>query len=247
MHLGTTEFFIGGDFASGRFQQWRTGEKQLGLAAHHYHVIRQPRLISATGRGRTMHHGNLRQTHCRHPRLIGKTARAFDKNLRRVIEVGAATFGEGDHREFVFLGDLLQAQGFFQASGRDRPALDCAVVRHHHRANAADVTDTGDQSATGGTAVLVVVQLVAGEAGQFEKRRAGIEQQIQALTGQQLPALVEPGFGFGGLVQQTLFELLHMFDRREHGRAVAGKRFAVRVESGLDLRHGLLLVLQHIG
>ncbi len=91
------------------------------------------------------------------------------------------------------------------------------------------------------------MQLVAGEAGQFEERRAGVEQEVQALAGQQLPAFAEFFFGFGGLVQQVLFELLHLLDGGEHGRAVARERFAVRIELRLNLRHGLFLVLEHVG
>ena len=246
VHFGATEFFIGGDFAGRRLEQRWASEKQLGLAAHHHDVIRQPRLIGAARRGRAVHHSDLRQTHCRHARLIGEAARAFDKNLRRVIEIGTAAFGEGDHRQFVFPGDLLQAQGFFQAARRDRAALDRAVVGDHHRANSADVTDAGNQPATGRTAVLVVMQLVAGEAGQFEERRAGVEQQVQALAGQQLPAFAEFVFGFGGLVQQVLFKLLHLLDGGVHGGAVARERFAVRIELRLNLRHGLFLVLEHV-
>ncbi|MCY1427389.1 hypothetical protein D9M71_432350 [compost metagenome] len=184
VHLGAAQFFIGRDFAGGGLEQGRPGEKQLGLAAHHHHVIRQTRLIGTARRGRAVHHRHLRQTHGRHPRLIGKAARAFDENLRRVIEVGAAAFGEGDHWQFVFHGDLLQAQGFLQAAGGDGPAPDRAVVRHHQHAHARHIADAGDQAATGRAAVLVVVQLVAGQARQFEKRRAGVEQQIEALSGQ---------------------------------------------------------------
>ncbi len=70
-----------------------------------------------------MHHGDLRQAHGRHTCLVGEAARAFDENLRGVIEIGAATFGEGDDRQFVFHGDLLQAQGLVQAAGEIVPPL----------------------------------------------------------------------------------------------------------------------------
>ena len=63
MHLGAAQFFIAGHFAGGGFQQRRPGEKQLGLAAHHHHVVRQPWLIRAARRGRAVHHSDLRQAH----------------------------------------------------------------------------------------------------------------------------------------------------------------------------------------
>lgn len=123
MHPGATQFFIRGDFAGGRLEQRRASQKQLGLAAHHHDVIRQPRLIRPASGRRTVNHGDLWQAHGRHPRLVGKAARALDENLRRVIEVGAAAFGKCDHRQFVFHGDLLQAQGFFQTAGGNGPPL----------------------------------------------------------------------------------------------------------------------------
>ncbi|MNP01517.1 hypothetical protein D3C76_933360 [compost metagenome] len=230
VHLGAAQLFIGGHFAGGGLEQWGTCEKQLGLAAHHHHVIRQPRLIGATRRGGAVHHGDLGQPHGRHPRLIGKAARAFDENLRRVIEVGAAAFGEGDHRQFVFHGDLLQAQGFLQAAGGDGPAPDRAVVRHHQHAHAGHVADAGDQAATGAAAVLVVVQLVAGQARQFEKRCAGVQQQVEALARQQLAAFFELRPGFGSLVQQVLFEHANLLDGAQHHRTVLGERLAVGIE-----------------
>ena len=63
VHLGATQFFIAGDFARRGLEQRGPGEEQLGLAAHHHHVIRQPRLIGTAGRGRAVHHGDLWQAH----------------------------------------------------------------------------------------------------------------------------------------------------------------------------------------
>ena len=240
VHLRATQFFIGGDFAGGGLEQRWPGEEQLGLAAHHHHVIRQARLIRTAGRGRTMHHGDLRQAHGRHARLVGKAACAFDENLGGVVEVGAAAFGEGHHRQFVLHGDLLQAQGFLQPGGGNGAALDRAVIGHHQHAHAADIADTGDQPATGGAAVLVVVEFVAGQAGQFQERRAGVQQQVEALTGQQLAALVELGLGFLGLGQQGVFQLAQLGDGRQHGFAVLRERWAVGVDQGFNGWHGVI-------
>jgi hypothetical protein len=43
------------------------------------------------------------------------------------------------------------------------------------------------------------VQFVTGQARQFEERRAGVQQQVQAFARQQLAALVELGLGLGAL------------------------------------------------
>ena len=46
----------------------------------------------------------------------------------------------------------------------------------------SDVADAGDQATTGLAAVLVIVQLVAGQRGQFEEGRASIEQCVCSRT-----------------------------------------------------------------
>lgn len=123
MHLGAAQFFICRHFAGGGLEQRWAGQKQLGLAAHHHHVIRKSRLIGTASGGRAVDYGDLWQAHGRHPRLVGKAACAFDENLCCVIQVGAAAFGQGHHRQFVLHGDLLQAQGFFRPDGEIVPPL----------------------------------------------------------------------------------------------------------------------------
>src|SRR5690606_2842002 len=101
--------------------------------------------------------------HGRDARLVGEAACAFDEDVGGVVEVGAAGFGQGDDRQLVLHGHLLHAQRLLQAGGGDGAALDGAVVGQHQAANAGDVADAGDDAATGLAAVLVIVQLVAGQ------------------------------------------------------------------------------------
>ncbi|MOA53408.1 hypothetical protein D3C78_1768640 [compost metagenome] len=74
------------------------------------------------------------------------------------------------------------------------------------------------------------MQLVAGQARQFEKRRTGVQQQIEAFPGQQLAAFFELRPGFVGLVQQVLFEHANLLDGAQHHRTVLGERLAVGIE-----------------
>ena len=239
VHLGAAQLLIGGDFAGGSFQQGRAGKEHLGLATHHHHVIRQPWLIGPASGAGAVHHGDLRQPHGRHARLVGKAACAFDEDIGGVVEVGAAAFGQRHHRQFVLEGDLLQAQGFLQTGGGDGAALDCAVAGGDQAAHPGDITDTGNNPATGLGAVLVVMQLVASQRRQFKKGRAGVEQQVKALTRQQLAALFKFGFGLGSLVQAVLFDLAKAVDGSEHGFAVLGEVLTMHVNLGMDYRHGV--------
>ena len=237
VHLGAAQLFVGGDLAGRGLEQGRAGEEHLGLAAHHHHVVGQARLVGTAGGGGTMHHGDLRQAHGRHARLVGEAARAFDEDVSGVVEVGATALGQGDHRQFVLHGDLLQAQGFLQSGGRDGATLDRAVVGDHQAAHAGHVADAGDDAAAGLGTVLVVVQPVAGQRGQLEERRTWVEQQVDALARQQLAALFKLGLGLGGLVQHLLFHVAEAGDGGKHGLAVLREAFAVNVDFRLDDRH----------
>lgn len=184
-----------------------------------------------------MHHGDLGNAHGGDPRLVGEAARTFDEDLRRVVEVGTTAFGEGHHRQLVLHGDLLQAQGLLQPGRGDGAALDRAVAGTDQAAHPGDVADPGDDPAAGLGAVLVVVQLVAGQRGQFEERRARIEQQRQAFARQQLSAFLELRPGLGGLVQDLLLQFAEAGHGGEHGLAVTGEVLAVDVEFRLDRGH----------
>lgn len=74
------------------------------------------------------------------------------------------------------------------------------------------------------------MEFVAGQARQFEERRARIEQQVQALARQQLAALVELALGLGGFLQHGLFELAQLFDTGQHRRVVAREVSAVGIK-----------------
>ncbi|CAB5617645.1 Uncharacterised protein [Pseudomonas aeruginosa] len=237
VQFGSAELLVAGDLAGGGLEQRRPGEEHLGLAAHHHHVVRQPRLVGTAGGAGTMHHGDLGNAHGGDPRLVGEAARTFDEDLRRVVEVGATAFGEGHHRQLVLHGDLLQAQGLLQPGRGDGAALDRAVAGTDQAAHPGDVADPGDDPAAGLGAVLVVVQLVAGQRGQFEERRARVEQQRQAFARQQLAAFLELRPGLGGLVQDLLLQLAEAGHGGEHGLAVAGEVLAVDVEFRLDRGH----------
>ncbi|MCY1510754.1 hypothetical protein D9M68_451420 [compost metagenome] len=239
VHLGATELLVGGDLSGGGLEQGRAGEEHLGLAAHHHHVVRQAGLVGPASGAGAMHDGDLWQAHGGHARLVGEAARALDEDVGGVVEVGAAAFGQGHHRQFVLEGDLLHPQGLLQAGGGDGAALDCAVVGDHQTANAGDVADAGDDAATGLATVLVVVQLVAGQGGQFEERRAGIEQQVDAFTRQQLAALLELGLGFLRLVQHLLLDVAEGRYGVQHGFAVLREGFAMDIDFRLDHGHCL--------
>src|SRR5690606_31514939 len=150
------QFFVGGDFTGGGFQQRRAGEEHLGLAAHHDYVVGQTRLVGTAGGGGAVYHGHLGNAHGRDARLVGEAACAFHEDVGGVVQVGTAGFGQGHDRQLVLHGHLLHAQGFFQAGRGNGAALDGAVVGQYQATHAFDVADAGDDAAAGLGAVLVV-------------------------------------------------------------------------------------------
>ena len=66
-----------------------------------------------------------------------------------------------------------------------RPALHRRVVAHDQHLAARDAADAGDQAGAGR---FVVVEAVGGELAEFEEGRAGIEQALDTVAGQQFAA-----------------------------------------------------------
>lgn len=81
------------------------------------------------------------------------------------------------------------------------------------------------------------MEFVAGQARQFEERRARVQQQVQALARQQLAALVELALGLGGFLQHGLFELAQLFDTSQHRRVVACEISTVGIKVRFDDWH----------
>ncbi len=85
----------------------------------------------------------------------------------------------------VLLGDLLRAQMFFDRQRIVRSALHRRVVGDDHAVDARNFSYAGDDARARRRAV---VKAVGGELSDFEKGRAGIKQQVDALARQKLSA-----------------------------------------------------------
>ena len=111
------------------------------------------------------------------------------------------------------------------------------IVTHHHAFLAINTADTGNH--TGGRYVFAV-HLMGRQLADFEKRAAGIEQQLNALAHRQFAACgmalhrhVTTAFGDAGdFGFQVGHQRLHLF-------TVGGKLRTAAVEPGLDMRHQL--------
>ena len=192
-----------------------------------------------------MYHGNLRNTRRREQRLVGKSGAAVDKNLGLVHQIGATGLQQADHGQLLLHGDVLHAQTFAQPPGRDGAALDGAVGRRHHGAYAAHIANAANTVAPGQRAVFVVVLLVAGQGGDFQKRRAPVQQHIDPLARHQLAALVELGLLLGLAGAHFVLHGTHAGQGFEHVLPVAQKGLAMGIH--LALYHGHVRTPRYIG
>ena len=140
-------------------------------------------------RGAGSHHdGDLRDV----PR---GEARLVEEDAPEVLAVGedvglqgqecSARVDEVDARQVVLLGDLLRAQVLLDGQREVRAALHRGVVRDDHAAAALDHPDPRHDA---GRRRLAVVDLPGGESVQLEEGRAGVDEQVDALTRRELAA-----------------------------------------------------------
>ena len=124
----------------------------------------------------------------RHRRLVEEDAAemlAVGKYLRLVGQIGAAGIDEIDARQPVLARDLLRAQMLLHRDRIIGAALDRGVVADDHAFAARDAADAGDDA---GGVDIAVIHAEGGERRKFEKRRARIDQPLDALARQQLAA-----------------------------------------------------------
>ena len=124
----------------------------------------------------------------RHLRLVEEDAAemvAVGEDLGLVRQVRAAAVDQIDARQPVLLGDLLRAQMLLDRQRIVSAALHRRVVADDHHLPARHAADAGDHARA---RHFAVVHVAGGELADFEERRAGIEQPLDAVAGQQLAA-----------------------------------------------------------
>ena len=188
VHVGAAQL-LGGDLLAGRrLHQRRAAEEDRALLAHDDALVRHRRHIGAARRAGAHHDRDLRNAGRRHVRLIVEDAAevvAVGKNLVLQRQERAAGIDQIDAGQMVLARDLLRAQMLLHRHRIVGAALDGGVVGDDHALAPADAADAGDDARRRHVAAIHAVR---GERRQLEKRRAGIEQQVDALARQQLAA-----------------------------------------------------------
>ena len=97
----------------------------------------------------------------------------------------AAGVDEVDAGQAVLQRDLLGAQVLLDRHRVVGAALDGGVVGDDHALAPGHAADAGDDPGAGR---LVVIEAVGGQRRALQERRAGVEQAVHPLAGQQLAA-----------------------------------------------------------
>src|SRR5262245_62088215 len=179
MDIAATETFRIDILSRSGFYERRSAEKNRSLIAHDDRLIAHRRYVSAARRTRTHHDRDLWNTQRRHRRLVieDPTEVLFvreylilhrQKRTARIDEIDARQ--EGLERYFLRAQMLLYRDRVIGA------ALDRCVVDDDDTLAPRYPSNSRNDS---GARYDVVIQLMAGQLSDFEKRRARIEQTIE--------------------------------------------------------------------
>ena len=228
MHVGATQFVHGVLLACRRLHQRRTGQKNRAGTAHDDVVVRQSRHVGAAGGAVPQHHRHLLHAHLRQNALVAENPAGVvlvseDLRLQRQESAGGVT--QVHHREAVLDRDIHCAHGLLHRQWIPGAALDRGVAGvDHHFASGHDA-DAGDAGRAGDFAV---VGLIRSQRGQFQERRAGIQQLRQTFANQQLVLLAQPiNVARGPVVARLALLLAELFGQ-----------LAVVRRVGLEFRRG---------
>ena len=181
MQVAAAQFLGGDDFARCCLHQRRPGKEDRALFAHDHRLVAHRRHIGPARRARPHDAGDLRNAAGRHLRLIVKAAPemiAVGEDLGLHRQERAAAVDKVDARQAVFRRDLLRAQVLLDGQRIIGAAFHRGVVAHDHALAARDAANASDHARP---RCLVAVHAVRRKLAQFEERRAGIEQPLDAV------------------------------------------------------------------
>ena len=239
VHVGTAQILGGDDLPRGGFHQRRSAQENRSLVAHDDGLIGHGGQVGAPGGAAAEHRRELGDSLCGHAGLIVEGATEVlpvRKHLVLLGQEGAPGIHQIQAGEAVLFGDGLGPGLLLHGQGVVGSPLHGRIVDEDHALPSAHAADAGDQTGAG---YVVLVHVVGRELGELEKGRAGIEQRVQALPGQQLAsfhmalarffttAKAESGYQFPQLCNLAL-----------HGLAVGRGGGVIGIEASLENCHG---------
>ena len=238
VHIGAAQFLGRHHFTGGRLhQRWAT-EEDRALFAHDHGLIAHRRHIGTTGGTAAHHAGDLRNALRGQVGLVVEDAAEMiavreDFVLQR--QEGATGIDQVDARQVVLLGNLLRAQVLLHRHRVVGATLDRGVVGHDHAFDATDPTYAGHHARSGHG---VVVHAMRGQRRDFQEGAARVKQGVDAITHQQLAACgVLGACGLAATQRGARQGGMQVVNHGLHGRAVAFKGFAARLQLAVEDGH----------
>ncbi len=189
--------------------------------------------VGAAGGGVAEDDGDRRDAGGRKPGQITEDGAPGDEDLLLGRQIGTPGLDEADAGQPVGEGDVVGPQGLLQRPGIAGSAAHGRVVGGDQALHAFHRSDAGDE---GGADRVVAAP--GGERGEFEEGRVGIEEQLDALAGEQLAALAVPFDVLRPAARERLRVLgVEVGELREHGLAVGGVVGTVGVQGGREDGH----------
>ncbi|CAM5702648.1 hypothetical protein STENM327S_02821 [Streptomyces tendae] len=188
VHLGAAQGLVVALLAGGHLDQGRPAEEHLRALLDHDHVVGHAGDVGAP-RGRVAEDdGDGGDPGRRQPCEVPEDRAAGDEDLLLGGQVGAAGLDEADAGQPVGEGDVVGAQGLLQRPGVAGAAAHGGVVGGDQALDALDDADAGDER--GADRVLAPP---GRQRRQLQEGRVRVEEQLDALAGEELAALAVPG------------------------------------------------------
>lgn len=234
MHLRTTERFVVDVLVDGHLHQRRATEIDRGGFLDQHGVLTHSRHVRTAGGGTTEDEGNRGDSGGREAGEFAEGPPAGHEDVGLAGEVRTTGFDKRDHGQSVALGDVEGTQLLGHRIGVERAALDRRLVGDDHALHAADGTDPGDQPAAGLLVRIVRPRITR----QLEERRVLVQEQIDTLSRQQLPARSMALDSFRATrVEHAVREGLERFEGVEHCPAIEQELLGPRIDPCGNDRH----------
>ena len=183
---------LGGDDLPGRgLHQGRPAEEDRALVPHDHRLVAHRRHVGAARGARAHHAGDLGDALRREVGLVEEDPAevlAVGEDLVLHRQERAAGVDEVDAGQVVLGRDRLGAQVLLDRHRVVGAALDRRVVGDDHALAAADPPDAGDDAGARHRVVARSVHPERRQRAQLEERAARVEQPVDPVADQQLPA-----------------------------------------------------------
>ena len=224
MDVGTTQFLCRHHLAGcGFYQRW-SPEKNRALIAHDDALIGHRRNIGAAGRAGPHHDRDLRNAERGHLRLVVEDAAEMPLVRENIVLLGQERTTGVDHidaRQIILAGNVLGPQMLLHRHRIVGATLDGGVVGNDHAFAPRDPSHARDDARR---MHVSAVEVVSRQRRQFEKGRAGIDQEIDAFARQHLaPSGMPEARGLTATAGHLIEFFVEVGDQLLHRLGVASK------------------------